>query len=98
MTGRARAAERVRRIVDARGMEALMSRKLPVPEVPPVPSRRSGRSAAGSHPVPAQTAPSKQSQHPELPDLLEAFWGDEASARGAIPCTRGRRGAPPDPE
>jgi hypothetical protein len=78
------------------GMEMSMARKPPIPAIPPVPSRRSGRSAAGSRPVPAQTAPSKQSQHPELPVLLEAFWGDEASARGAIPCTRGRRGAPPD--
>jgi hypothetical protein len=75
-----------------------MARKPPIPATPPVPSRLPGRSAAGSHPVPAQTAPSKQSPRPELPDLLEAFWGEESSTRGAIPCARGRRGALPDPE
>jgi hypothetical protein len=75
-----------------------MAHKAPVPEIPPMPCRQSGRRAAGSHPAPARAAPSKQSQQPELPDLLEAFWGDEASARGAIPPGRSRRGAPPDPE
>jgi hypothetical protein len=75
-----------------------MARKPPIPAIPPVPSRRPSRSAAESHLVPAQTAPPKQSQHPELPDLLEAFWGEESSTRGAIPCARGRRGARPDPE
>jgi hypothetical protein len=96
---RARAAEHVQRIVGAQGMEALMARKPPVPEIPPVPSRRSGRGAVASRLAPARTAPPKQSQQPELPDLMEAFWGDGASPSGALGTrrARGRRGASPDP-
>ena len=68
-----------------------MTRKLPVPEIPPVPSRRSDRAAAGSRLAPARTSPPKQSQEPELPNLLEAFWGDEASADEASGTRRARR-------
>ena len=75
-----------------------MARKPPVPEILPAPSRRSGRGATGCHLTPARTAPSKQSQQPELPDLLEAFRGDGTNARGAIPHARGRHSGPPDPE
>jgi hypothetical protein len=57
-----------------------MVRKLPVPEIPQVPDWRTGRVAAGSRLAPAQTAPPARSHQPELPDLLEAFWGDGASA------------------
>ena len=80
------------------GLEMSMAHKTPVPEIPPVPSRRSGRDAARSHPAHARTAPPKQSQQPELPDLLEAFWGDGANARGAIPRARGRHSGLPDPK
>jgi len=75
-----------------------MARKPPVPEIPPVPPRRSRGAAVGSRLAPALTAQPKQSQQPELPDLLEAFWGDGANARGAISRARGRHGGPPDPE
>ena len=96
---RARAAEHVRRIVGPQGMEALMARKPPVPEIPPVPSRRSGRGVVRSRLAPARTAPPKQSHQPELPDLMEAFWGDGASTSEALGArrARGRRGASPDP-
>lgn len=50
-----------------------MSRKLPVPEIPPLPSRRSG---VGACLVLARIVPAKPSRQPEQPDLLEAFWGD----------------------
>jgi hypothetical protein len=55
-----------------------MARKLPVPEIPPLPSRPAG-GGAGSR-LPTRTALPKRSRQPELPDLLEAFWGDEAGA------------------
>ena len=76
-----------------------MARKPPVPEIPPLPSRQSGRGVVGSRLTPARTAPPKQSQQPELPDLMEAFWGDGASTSGALGSrrARGRRGASPDP-
>jgi hypothetical protein len=95
----AHAIERVGRIIGLHGMEALMTRKLPVPEIPPVPSRRSDRAAAGSRLAPARTSPPKQTQEPELPNLLEAFWGDEASADEASGTRRARRhhDASPDP-
>jgi hypothetical protein len=54
--------------------------RIRVPEIPPVPTRRSGRGAEGSRLTLAQTAPPKRSEEAELPDLLEAFWGDKASA------------------
>jgi hypothetical protein len=96
---RARAAEHVQRIVGPQGMEALMARKPPVPEIPPLPSSRSGRGVVGSRLTPARTAPPKQSQQPELPDLMAAFWGDGASTSGALETrrARGRRGASSDP-
>ena len=75
-----------------------MARKPPVPEIPPIPSRRSGRGAVGSRLMAARTAPPKRSEEPELPDLLEAFWGEGAIAGDALPPARGRRVAPPDPE
>jgi hypothetical protein len=86
----------VRHIVGAQGMEVLMARKPPVPVIPPVPPRRSRGAAMGVRLAPAPTAQPKQSQQPELPDLLEAFWGDGTNARGAIPRARGRHGGPPD--
>ena len=55
-----------------------MARKPPAPGIPPIPSRRAGRSAVGLRQTPARTA---------LPDLLEAFWGDEADARDGLPRT-----------
>ena len=67
-----------------------MARKPPIPEIPPIPSRRSGRSAVGSRQMPARTAPPQRSEKPELPDLLEAFWGDGANARDVLPRTRDR--------
>jgi hypothetical protein len=75
-----------------------MARKPPVPEIPPTPSRRSGRSAVGSRQTPARTTAPQRSEEPELPDLLEAFWGDGANARDVLPPTRGRDCAPRDPE
>ena len=76
-----------------------MARKVPVPEIPPVPSRRPGRSAEGSRLAPARTTSPKQSEEAKLPDLLEAFWGDRASDPDTLgsPRVRRRRGAPPDP-
>ena len=73
-----------------------MARKLPVPEIPPIPCRRSG-GGAGARPVPAQIAQARQSQQPELPDLLEAFWGDGASTGEASETSppRGRRRVSP---
>jgi hypothetical protein len=67
-----------------------MARKVPVPEIPPVPSRWSGHAAAESRLPSGRPAPSKRSQRSELPDLMEAFWGDGASA-GEVPET----GRPP---
>ncbi len=72
-----------------------MARKPPVPEIPPVPSRPSGRGAVASRLAPARPAPPKQSQQLELPDLMEAFWGDGANTSGASKTrlARGRCGA-----
>jgi hypothetical protein len=70
-------------------MEVSMARKPPIPEIPPVLSRRSGRSAVESRQIPARTAPPQRSEEPELPDLLEAFWGDGANARDVLPRTPG---------
>jgi len=85
---------------DHRHVDACLEQagQLPVPEIRPVPSRRSGRGAMETHLAPARPAPPKQSQQPELPDLLEAFWGDGTNARGAIPRARGRHGRPPVPK
>lgn len=63
-------------------MEALMAHKAPFPEIPPVPSlQRPGRAkaAGASRSRMVQLA---QSQEPELPDLLEAFWGDGEATFG----------------
>jgi hypothetical protein len=68
-----------------------MAHKLPVPEIPQVPDRRAGRAAVGSRLVPAQTAPPTRSHQPELPDFLEAFWGDGASAGEASDTGRTRK-------
>jgi hypothetical protein len=87
----------VLQIVGAHGMEVLMARKQPVPEIPPVPPRRSRGAAVGARLAPAPAVQPKHSQQPELPDLLEAFWGDGTNARGAIPRARGRNGGPPGP-
>jgi hypothetical protein len=55
-----------------------MGRKVSVPEIPPVPSRRSDRRATGSGQAAARPVPAKQTHEPELRDLLDAFWGDGA--------------------
>ena len=68
-----------------------MVRKLPVPEIPQVPDWRAGRAAVGSRLASAQTAPPTRSHQPELPDLLEAFWGDGASAGEASDTGRTRK-------
>jgi len=75
-----------------------MARKLPVPEIPPIPSRRSG-GGAGTRPVPARIAPVRKSLQPELPDLLEAFLGDGASMGEASETSHScdRRRVPSDP-
>jgi len=76
-----------------------MARKLPVPEIPPVPSRRLGRAEARPHLALRRTTSPKRDQQPELPDLLEAFWGDGAATVGTAEISRipGRRRASPDP-
>lgn len=56
-----------------------MVRRVPVPEIPPVPSRRSGGAAVRARQSLARTIPPKQSRQSELPDLMEAFWGDGTS-------------------
>jgi hypothetical protein len=60
-----------------------MARKSPVPEIPPVPSRPSGRGAVASRVAPARTAPPKHPRQLELPDLMDAFWGDGVNTSGA---------------
>jgi len=56
-----------------------MARKLPVPEIPLVPPRRRGHPEARPHLPSGRTVSPKRDQQPELPDLLEAFWGDRAA-------------------
>jgi hypothetical protein len=75
-----------------------MARKLPVPEIPPIPRRQSG-GGTGARAVPARIAPARQSRQPELPDLLEAFWGDGASTEEVSETRRSRvqRRVPSDP-
>jgi hypothetical protein len=70
-----------------------MARKVPVPEIPPVPSRQSGRAAIGPRLPPKRSATPVQSPQSELPDLMEAFWGDAtgASENSGIGPARGRR-------
>lgn len=66
-----------------------MARKVLVPEIPPVPSGRAPRAAIGSR-LPARTVLPKQIRQPELPDLMEAFWGDGARADPASGTRPGR--------
>ena len=47
------------------------------------------RAAVGSR-LPARTVLPKQTQQPELPDLMEAFWGDGARADPASGTRPGR--------
>ena len=70
-----------------------MARKVPVPAIPPVPSRRSGRSAIGPRLPPERPVLPEQSQQSELPDLMEAFWGDGrvAGENSRTSPARGRR-------
>ena len=85
-------------MVGRRWMEMLMAHKPPVPEIPPVPSRGSGR-GTGAPALPGRAAPAKRARQPELPDLLEAFWGDGASMGEASETSRprGRRRVLSDP-
>ena len=74
-----------------------MIRKVPVAEIPPVPSGRSGRVVTRSRLARARVlaAPSMGSEGAELPDLLEAFWGDRADDPNAqdnpVPAAAGVR-------
>jgi hypothetical protein len=86
---------------DHRHVDACLEQagQLPVPEIRPAPSRRSDRGAMETHLAPARPAPPKQSQQPELPDLLEAFWGEGREHERGLGArrARGHRRASADP-
>jgi hypothetical protein len=63
----------------AAAMEVLLARKMPVPEIPPVPSPRASRSTKAGGVPPSRTTQAMQSEESDIPDLLEAFWGDAAA-------------------
>jgi hypothetical protein len=75
----------------ASSIEVLMARNMPVPEIPPGPSPRPGRAAKAAGVSRSGTAQAAQSREPELPDLLEAFWGDEAATSAALGSRRVKR-------
>lgn len=60
-----------------------MARKVSVPDIPPVPSPPVSRSAKAAGVLRSRAIQPTQSQEPELPDLLDAFWGDAEAASGA---------------
>jgi hypothetical protein len=75
-----------------------MARKVSVAKIPPLLSHQSDRGEEGFRLAPTRMTRPKRSQQAELPDLLEAFWGDRASdsdAQGS-PRVRSWRGAPPE--
>lgn len=53
-----------------------MRDKEPVPEIPPVPVRRSGADVPRTRPSPKRSPERREHEQPALFDLLDAFWGD----------------------
>jgi len=79
----ARTAGRGYATVGAKTTELPMRYRDPIPEIPPVPLRRSRADAPGTQPATNQSSQPPQREQPALPDLLEAFWGEAAEARVA---------------